>query len=141
MRFEKFHSEKRNPVMKNLMKISAMTAPLALMALPVLAQDAEPTMDKGDVAWMMVSTLLVLFMILPGLALFYGGLVRTKNMLSVLMQCTMITALVMVVWVVWGYSMAFGGGTSPYWGGFGKLFLAGVTADSMVANMSSSLSR
>ena len=119
--------------MKNLMKISAMTAPLALMALPVLAQDAEPTMDKGDVAWMMVSTLLVLFMILPGLALFYGGLVRTKNMLSVLMQCTMITALVMVVWVVWGYSMAFGGGTSPYWGGFGKLFLAGVTADSMVA--------
>jgi Amt family ammonium transporter len=85
-------------------------------------------MDKGDVAWMMTSTILVLFMILPGLALFYGGLVRAKNMLSVLMQCTMITAVVIIVWVVWGYSFAFGGGTSPFWGGFGKLFLAGVTA-------------
>ncbi|MCU9850166.1 ammonium transporter [Defluviimonas sp. WL0024] len=90
-------------------------------------------MDKGDVAWMMVSTLLVLFMILPGLALFYGGLVRSKNMLSVLMQCTMITALVMVIWVVYGYSFAFGGGTGPFFGGFGKLFLAGVTPDSMSA--------
>ncbi|MCF6234327.1 MAG: ammonium transporter [Rhodobacteraceae bacterium] len=88
-------------------------------------------MDKGDVAWMMVSTLLVLMMILPGLALFYGGLVRSKNMLSVLMQITLITAMVMVIWVVWGYSMAFGGSTSPYWGGFGKLFLTGVTMDSM----------
>ncbi len=90
-------------------------------------------MDKGDVAWMMTSTILVLFMIIPGLALFYGGLVRSKNMLSVLMQCTMITAVVMVVWVVWGYSMAFGGGTSPYWGGLGKLFLKGVNMDSMAA--------
>ena len=113
----------------------------ALAAAPALAQEAAaevaaeaaPVMDKGDVAWMMVSTLLVLFMILPGLALFYGGLVRTKNMLSVLMQCTMITALVMVIWVVYGYSMAFGGGTGAYWGGFGKAFLAGVTPDSMAA--------
>ncbi|WP_290428713.1 ammonium transporter [Defluviimonas salinarum] len=106
-------------------------------ALPAVAQEATaevaPVMDKGDVAWMMVSTLLVLFMILPGLALFYGGLVRSKNMLSVLMQCTMITALVMVIWVVYGYSFAFGGGTGPFFGGFGKLFLAGVTPDSMSA--------
>jgi Amt family ammonium transporter len=72
-------------------------------------------------------------MILPGLALFYGGLVRAKNMLSVLMQCTLITAMVMVVWVLYGYSMAFGGGTSPYWGGLGKVFLSGVTLDSMSA--------
>ncbi|MCB2127617.1 MAG: ammonium transporter [Rhodobacteraceae bacterium] len=105
-----------------------------LFAVPASAQDVvADVMDKGDVAWMMVSTLLVLFMILPGLALFYGGLVRSKNMLSVLMQCTMITALVMVIWVVYGYSMAFGGGTGPFWGGLGKMFLAGVTPDSMVA--------
>ena len=97
------------------------------------ATEVVPVMDKGDVAWMMISTVLVLFMILPGVALFYGGLVRTKNMLSVLMQCTVITALVMVIWVFWGYSMAFGGGTGAYWGGLGKAFLAGVTPDSMAA--------
>ena len=97
------------------------------------AAAAAPIIDKGDVAWMMTSTLLVLFMLIPGLALFYGGLVRAKNMLSVLMQCTVIGAVVMIVWVVWGYSVAFGGGTSPFWGGFGKLFLAGVTGDSTAA--------
>ncbi|MEZ5745997.1 MAG: ammonium transporter [Paracoccaceae bacterium] len=90
-------------------------------------------MDKGDVAFMMIATVLVLFMIVPGLALFYGGLVRTKNMLSVLMQCTMIAALVMVIWVVYGYSVAFGGGTGPFWGGLGKVFLSGVTSDSTTA--------
>jgi len=115
----------------SLIRMTGLAALFSAIALPALAQATEPTMDKGDVAWMMVSTLLVLMMILPGLALFYGGLVRSKNMLSVLMQCTLITALVMVIWVVWGYSMAFGGGTSPYWGGFGKLFLKGVTMDSM----------
>jgi Amt family ammonium transporter len=80
---------------------------------------------------MMTSTLLVLLMIVPGVALFYGGLVRSKNMLSVLMQCTAITALVIVVWVLWGYSMAFGDAPSAFWGGLGKAFLAGVTAESM----------
>ncbi len=93
-------------------------------------------MDKGDVAWMMTSTVLVLFMTIPGLALFYGGLVRSKNMLSVLMQTTLIACMVMVMWVVFGYSVTFGGGTSPYWGGFGKLFLAGVAPDSMAATFS-----
>ncbi|MCR4267413.1 ammonium transporter [Nitratireductor sp. ZSWI3] len=111
---------------------------LALSALGTAAAFAQETapaevMDKGDTAWMMTSSLLVLFMTMPGLALFYGGLVRSKNMLSVLMQCTMIAAVVMVVWVLWGYSFAFGGGTNPFWGGFGKLFLAGVTADSTAA--------
>lgn len=106
---------------------------MALLPTLALAQDATETVDKGDVAWMMTATLLVLFMILPGLALFYGGLVRSKNMLSVLMQCTLITAMVMVIWVVYGYSFAFGGGTSPYWGGMDKLFLAGVTPDSLAA--------
>ncbi|MBL9055681.1 MAG: ammonium transporter, partial [Rhodobacteraceae bacterium] len=93
-------------------------------------------MDKGDVAWMMTSAVLVLFMTIPGLALFYGGLVRSKNMLSVLMQTTLIACMVMVIWVVYGYSVTFGGGTSPFWGGFGKLFLAGVTPDSMAATFS-----
>ncbi|MDI3338351.1 ammonium transporter [Defluviimonas aestuarii] len=118
-----------------MMKSVGLAGLLAtLSALPAFAQEAAAeVMDKGDVAWMMVSTLLVLFMILPGLALFYGGLVRSKNMLSVLMQCTMITAMVMVIWVIYGYSFAFGGGTGPFFGGFGKLFLAGVTADSMAA--------
>lgn len=125
--------------MSNANKILGFAALAALAALPVMAQDAAavaevvPVPDKGDTAWMMTSSLLVLFMTVPGLALFYGGLVRSKNMLSVLMQCTMITAMVMVIWVVYGYSMAFGGGTSPYWGGFGKLFLAGVTPDSTAA--------
>jgi Amt family ammonium transporter len=110
-----------------------------VMGLPALAQEtagAAPVVDKGDVAWMMTSSLLVLFMIVPGLALFYGGLVRAKNMLSVMMQCTVIAAVVMIVWVLWGYSIAFGGGTSPFWGGFGKLFLKGVTMESTAATFS-----
>jgi ammonium transporter, Amt family len=69
-------------------------------------------------------------MILPGLSLFYGGLVRTKNMLSVLMQCTLITSVVMILYVLYGYSLSFGGSESPFWGGLGKVFLAGVTPDS-----------
>ncbi|WP_318527493.1 ammonium transporter [Defluviimonas sp. WL0002] len=118
--------------MMKLTKLTGFAAAL-LAAAPAFAQDAEPVMDKGDVAWMLLATVLVLFMIVPGLALFYGGLVRAKNMLSVLMQCTMIAAMVMVIWVVYGYSFAFGGGTGPFWGGMGKLFLAGVTPDSMAA--------
>ncbi len=133
--------------MTKLMKTAGLAAGLAAaLALPALAQDTAavaevvadvvPVPNKGDTGFMILSTLLVLFMILPGLALFYGGLVRSKNMLSVLMQCTMITAMVIVIWVVYGYSMAFGGSTSPYWGGLGKLFLAGVTADSTAATFS-----
>ena len=122
--------------MLNTLKLSGAAGLAALMAAPALAQDAGPVMDKGDVSWMLVSTILVLFMILPGLALFYGGLVRAKNMLSVLMQITMITAMVMVIWVVYGYSFAFGGGEGAFWGGTAKLFLAGVTADSMAATFS-----
>ncbi len=113
--------------------IAAFAQEAAPAAADAAAAAPAPTMDKGDTAWMMVSTILVLFMILPGLALFYGGLVRSKNMLSVLMQCTMITATVIIVWVMWGYSMAFGGSASPYWGGFAKLFLSGVTLDSQAA--------
>ena len=116
---------------------TALLGTLALGAIGTTAafaqEEAAATMDKGDVAFMMIATVLVLFMTMPGLALFYGGLVRAKNMLSVLMQCTMIASVVMIVWVLWGYSFAFGGGTSPFWGGFGKLFLAGVGPDSEAA--------
>ncbi|MFM7654586.1 MAG: ammonium transporter [Paracoccaceae bacterium] len=128
-------------------KLMLSTASL-LAALPAMAQEATtetveavaeaaaPVMDKGDVSWMMVSTVLVLFMTLPGLALFYGGLVRSKNMLSILMQTTVIACVMMIVWVVYGYSFSFGGSTSPWWGGTGKLFLSGVTMDSMSATFS-----
>jgi Amt family ammonium transporter len=124
-------------------KVPASLGALALTAagaLPAWSQDAASAaaeaaapvsaIDSGDTAWMLVSTILVLFMILPGLALFYGGLVRAKNILSILMQSTMITAVVIIVWVLWGYSFAFGGSESAYFGGFGKLFLAGVTPES-----------
>lgn len=117
----------------------ALFGPLAASAQEAAPEAAEAAteavaaaaINSGDTAWMLVSTILVLFMILPGLALFYGGLVRSRNVLSVLMQCTMITAAVIVVWVLWGYSFAFGGSDSPFFGGFGKLFLAGVTPDSV----------
>ncbi len=108
----------------------------ATEAAAEVVEEVVPVMDKGDVSWMMVSTVLVLFMTLPGLALFYGGLVRSKNMLSILMQTTVIACVMMIVWVVYGYSFAFGGSTSPWWGGTGKLFLSGVTADSMAATFS-----
>ena len=99
---------------------------------PAMAADA-PAVNGADTAWMLTATALVLFMTLPGLALFYGGLVRTKNVLSVLMQCFAITAVVSIVWVVCGYSLAFGdGGAANAWiGGLGKSFLAGVQADSV----------
>lgn len=112
-----------------------------MMALPALAQDAplvpyvyEKVVDKGDVAWMSVSTVLVLLMTIPGLALFYGGLVRTKNMLSVLTQVFAITAVVAIIWVTYGYSMAFsyGGSMDTYVGGFSKAFLAGVDMTTLV---------
>lgn len=88
-------------------------------------------MVGADTAWIIVATALVLFMTLPGLALFYGGLVRSRNVLSVFMHCYAIACLMSVLWLVVGYSIAFGGGTSGYWGGLDKMFLAGVTADSL----------
>ena len=94
-----------------------------------------PTIDKGDTAWMLVSTLLVLLMIVPGLALFYGGLVRAKNILSVLMQVLVVASLAIVLWVLYGYSLAFDGGNAVL-GGFGKLMLRGVGIDSTAATFS-----
>ena len=90
----------------------------------------EVTVNKGDVAWMMVATLLVVMMAVPGLALFYGGLVRSKNMLSVLMQVLVVFSLICVLWAVYGYSLAFVGGNA-WIGTLDKLFLSGVTIDSL----------
>ncbi|MDM9624313.1 ammonium transporter [Rhizobium sp. S152] len=117
-----------------LAPVVAFAQDAATTAAPAAA--AAPVPDKGDTAFMFISTLLVLFMILPGLALFYGGLVRAKNMLSVLMQCTMVAAVLMLIWVIYGYSFAFGGSESAYWGGTAKMFLAGVTKDSTAATFS-----
>ena len=88
-------------------------------------------MNGADTAWIMVATALVLFMTLPGLALFYGGLVRARNVLSVFMHCYAIASLMSILWFALGYSIAFGSGTSGFWGGLDKMFLAGITADTL----------
>jgi Amt family ammonium transporter len=104
---------------------AAATAPVAAAPAAPAAPAAAPVANKGDTAWMMVATLLVILMTIPGLALFYGGLVRAKNMLSVLMQVFMVFALIIVLWCLYGYSLAFTEGGSFY-GGFGRLFLNGI---------------
>src|SRR3954467_14517466 len=105
--------------------------PLALAADP-------PKLDGANTAWMIVATALVLFMTLPGLALFYAGLVRAKNVLSVLMQCFAITCVVTLAWVIVGYSIAFGDGNA-WWGGLGKSFLAGIDVKTVKGTLPESL--
>ncbi|QID19407.1 ammonium transporter [Nitrogeniibacter mangrovi] len=114
--------------MKSLIK--TLLGALALVAVPAFAQDAAVVVDKGDVAWLMTATLLVTFMAVPGLALFYGGLVRSKNMLSVLMQVMVVFSLGIVLWAFYGYSLAFTEG-SAFIGGLNKIFLSGVTIDTL----------
>lgn len=120
-----------------------------LTAAPAWAQAAGPIkaptveqmatmVNKGDVSWMLVSSVLVLMMSIPALALFYGGLVRTKNMLSVLMQVFMIVSVAALVWCCWGYSMAFTSG-SPFVGGFSKAFLMGVSGTTYAATFSNNV--
>ena len=108
-----------------IMRISA----ILLTLVPALAS-AEDKLSAGDTAWMLTATALVLFMTIPGLSLFYAGMVRAKNGLSVMMQCFSITAVVTVLWAIIGYSIAFGGAGS-WWGGLDKLFLNGLTVDSL----------
>ena len=115
---------------------AGLTAALAAaVTLAATSAFAEPTINKGDNAWMMTSTVLVLLMTIPGLALFYGGLVRAKNMLSVLMYVFYSVCIVGIIWVIYGYSLTFTGG-SAFIGGFSKAFLAGVTTDSKAATFS-----
>jgi Amt family ammonium transporter len=115
----------------------AVTAPAtaAASAAPAAPAAPAPVANKGDTAWIMICTALVIVMTLPGLGLFYGGLVRSKNMLSVLMQCMVIFSLIAVLWAVYGYSIAFTPGNA-FFGGFDRLFLAGLTPESMGATFS-----
>ena len=131
-----------------LSRIARLAAPVALLGLlavePAFAQEAAaaappaPVPNKGDTAWMLVSSILVLLMTIPGLALFYGGLVRSKNMLSVLSQVLVCVALVSIIWVTYGYSLAFtdGGAFNTFIGGFSKSFLAGVSVSTVVETFS-----
>jgi len=114
---------------------------LASLLFPVIGMASESTsVNNGDSAWMLTSTALVLFMTLPGLALFYGGLVRSKNVLSILMQCFAIACLMSVLWMVFGYGWAFGdGGDMNAWLGSGKAFLAGVGWDSLASGIPESI--
>jgi ammonium transporter, Amt family len=113
------------------------TLALAALLAPalVLAQGAAPTPDKGDTSWMLTSTILVILMTIPGLALFYGGMVRSKNVLSVLMQVFVTFCLISLLWAIYGYSFAFTQGT-PFFGGTDRLFLQGLATDSLAATFS-----
>lgn len=124
-----------------LRKIAGLGALLAL-ALPGVALAAEePVLNSGDTAWMLISTALVLLMTIPGLALFYGGMVRAKNVLSIMMQCFAITGLITILWVVYGYSLAFDTtgmekgvlNFNSFVGGLDKAFLSGLTADGLTS--------
>src|SRR5499427_3644507 len=97
---------------------------------------APPAIDSGDTAWVLTASALVLMMTLPGLALFYGGLVRAKNVLNVLMQCVLSAGIIGVLWILVGYSLAFSGGNALV-GDLAKVGLAGVGLDSVVANFAS----
>lgn len=124
-----------------LRKIAGLGALLSL-ALPGVALAAEePVLNSGDTAWMLISTALVLLMTIPGLALFYGGMVRAKNVLSIMMQCFAITGLITILWVVYGYSLAFDTARmekgvlnfNSFVGGLDKAFLSGLTADGLTS--------
>lgn len=117
----------RNPFLKRTLMLAAAIPALASSAL---AQEAEAGISGGDTAWMITASVLVLFMTLPGLALFYGGLVRAKNILSILVQCLAIAAVMSILWVVYGYSLA-ASGDGTFIGNFDLLFLKGVTVDSV----------
>jgi len=118
--------------MKKYLTISSV-----LMLLPYSNVFAEDGINGADTAWILTSTALVLFMTLPGLALFYGGLVRSKNVLSVLMQCFAITCVATIIWVLVGYSIAFGdgGNANAVWGGLSRVFLNGMTRDAVAGSI------
>ena len=117
----------------NLRSLVWTVAALGLALLPGLALAEEaPTLNSGDTAWMLTATALVLFMTIPGLSLFYAGMVRSKNSLSVMMQCFAITCLMTILWALYGYSLAFTeSGMNQFIGGFGKAFMKGVGVDTL----------
>jgi ammonium transporter, Amt family len=117
--------------MKRIACVLSLLAGLCLIPSTALAQEAEVAVNQANTAWILTATALVLFMTIPGLSLFYAGLVRRKNVLSVLMHCFMILAVMSVLWLVCGYSLAFGE-ANPYWGGLANVFAGGVDASSTV---------
>jgi Amt family ammonium transporter len=119
------------------LSLLALLLAVSMLFHAPLAMAETPELNGANTAWMLTSSLLVLLMTLPGLALFYGGLVRTKNVLSVLMQCFSITCMVTLVWVVVGYSIAFGdgGAANAWYGGFAKSFLSGVEVKTVKGNI------
>ena len=127
------------PVATEVATPSDAAAPLVAEAAPAEEATAAPTVDKGDVAWMLTSTLLVLLMVVPGLALFYGGMVRAKNVLSILVQVAVVFSLLGVLWIVYGYSLAFSG-EGAWIGNLDKLFLKGVSVDSLAATFTDGVS-
>ncbi|GBE40229.1 ammonia channel precursor [bacterium BMS3Bbin09] len=122
--------------MKNF-KLLVLTLVMTLMASSAFAGETA-ALDTGDTAWILVATALVLFMSLPGLALFYGGLVRTKNVLSILLQCFAISGIVTILWLAVGYSIAFSDGNA-FAGGLSKMFFTGITKDTLVGTIPESL--
>jgi len=116
--------------MNVLRRTGQISGLLAIGLLVMTGTAVADELNTGDTAWMLTATALVLFMTIPGLSLFYAGMVRSKNVLSVFMQCFAITGLVTILWVIVGYSIAFGG-EGPFWGGFGKIFLAGVGVETL----------
>jgi Amt family ammonium transporter len=135
--------------MRRCSRLSLSCAAGVALALPAAATEGTPapTLDSGDTAWILCSTALVLFMTIPGLSLFYGGLVRTKNVLSVLMQCFAITCAVSLLWLIYGYSLAFDAtgmergvvNLHSFLGGLGRVFLAGVGKESLTGSIPEAL--
>lgn len=117
--------------MITIKKLGALAPIAAMLFLPASSFAADAPIDGANTAWILTATALVLFMTVPGLSLFYGGLVRSKNVLSILMQCFSIAALVSVIWLVVGYSISFGPAQSGFWGGLDKVFLNGVIQSSV----------
>lgn len=125
--------------MQTIKNIKKCLSALFLVFLPAVSFAADGDVDGGNTAWILTATALVLFMTVPGLSLFYAGLVRSKNVLSILMQCFAIAALISVIWLIAGYSIAFGPAESGFWGGLDKFFLSGVTRESVWGDIPESL--
>ena len=126
----KSNTSEQRSISNDLWGMTGLIFILATFVPSLVMAEETAVLNSGDTAWMLTATALVLFMTIPGLSLFYAGMVRSKNVLSVLMQCFAITSLMTVLWVLYAYSIAFGG-EGPYWGGLDKIFLKGVGVDTL----------
>jgi len=129
------HQDKKRTKGSSVMR-GLGAALLMMLPMMVFAADAPPPPNKGDVAWLITATVLVILMTIPGLALFYGGMVRSKNVLSLLMQVFIVFCVASIVWAVYGYSVAFTAGDTQFFGGFSRVFMKGMTGDSLTCTFS-----